>query len=187
MNENTIPTLSRNWLKGYYYTRGLVSAAWVAAAFTLGTANPTVAAFLLIAYPLWDAVANFADARQSGGLARSVVQTINVAVSAIVTIAVAFSVGYGMNTVLAIFGIWAGLSGILQLMVGVRRWKAFGAQWTMVLSGLQSAIAGGFFIKMSLDASAPAIGAIAGYAGFGAFYFLLSAVLLTLSKGRQAD
>jgi len=187
MKENMNPTLSRNWLKGYYYTRGLVSAAWVAAAFALGVANPTIAAFLLVAYPLWDAIANFADARQSGGLGRNVFQTINVAVSVIVAIAVSLTMGSGMNTVLAIFGLWAGLSGILQLMVGVRRWKAFGAQWTMVLSGLQSALAGGFFIKMALDAAPPAIGAIAGYAGFGAFYFLLSALLLTFSQRRQTD
>ena len=187
MEANIIPTLSRNWLRGYYYTRGLVSAAWVAAAFTLGQANPTIAAFLLVAYPLWDAIANFADARQSGGLARSVFQTINVAISAIVAIAVAVTIGSGMNIVLGVFGIWAGLSGILQLIVGVRRWKTFGAQWTMVLSGLQSALAGGFFIKLSLDAASPAIGAIAGYAGFGAFYFLLSAVLLTFSKRSQTD
>ena len=45
-----------------------------------------------------------------------------------------------------IFGAWAILSGLLQLGTAVRRWKRFGAQWAMVLSGGQSALAGGFFI-----------------------------------------
>lgn len=185
MNEKTSSASPRNWLKGYYYTRGLVSAAWVAAAFAL-SANPAVAAFLLVAYPLWDAAANFADARRSGGLASNVVQTVNVVVSAAVAVAVAVTIGYGMNAVFAVFGIWAGLAGILQLLVGIRRWKTFGAQWAMVLSGLQSALAGGFFIKQSFDVAVTGIGAIAGYAGFGAFYFLLSAVLLTFTRPRQA-
>jgi uncharacterized membrane protein HdeD (DUF308 family) len=90
-----------------------------------------------------------------------------------------------MNAVLSVFGIWASLAGILQLVTGVRRWKSFGAQWAMILSGAQSALAGGFFVAQSLGAATPAVTTVAPYAGFGAFYFLLSAVLLTISSRRR--
>jgi hypothetical protein len=55
----------------------------------------------------------------------------------------------------------------------------------MILSGAQSALAGAFFIKQSTGAAMPSITTIAPYAAFGAFYFLVSAIALTL-KGRKA-
>jgi uncharacterized membrane protein HdeD (DUF308 family) len=185
MNETATLT-STSWLTRYYYTRGLVAAAWVAAAFTLGKNNPSIAGALLIAYPVWDALANLVDARQSGGLGRNPTQSFNFIVSAATAIAVAIALGHSGNAVFAVFGIWAGLAGILQLVTGVRRWKSFGAQWAMILSGAQSALAGLIFFKHSHDATTPGITGIAPYAGFGAFYFLLSAVLLTISSHRRA-
>jgi len=92
-------TVSKNRLREYYYTRGAVSAAWAAAAFTLGTGNLVIAALLLIAYPLWDAAANWIDARQNGGLARNVSQTVNIVVSLAVTVAVAVAVGQNASAV----------------------------------------------------------------------------------------
>ena len=98
----------------------------------------------------------------------------------------AVALGEGMNAVLGVFGVWAGLAGILQLATAVRRWKSVGAQWAMILSGAQSALAGGFFLKQSFGAATPGITDIAPYAAFGAFYFLVSAVLLTISSRRRA-
>jgi hypothetical protein len=60
---------SEQWLKQYYFTRGAFSVLWVAAALTIGQQLSAVAAALLIAYPAWDAAANFVDAARSGGLA----------------------------------------------------------------------------------------------------------------------
>ena len=183
MTDNTTPS---GWLKHYYYIRSIVAAVWVVAAFTLGKNDPVTAAVLLVAYPAWDALANFIDARRSGGLGSNPSQTFNVIVSAVTAIAVAVALGHGMNAVFAVFGLWAGLAGVLQLVTGVRRWKAFGAQWAMILSGAQSALAGIFFFKQSFDAAVPGIAMFAPYAGFGAFYFLLSAILLTISSRRRA-
>ena len=87
--------------------------------------------------------------------------------------------------VLAVFGVWAILSGLLQLYTGVRRWRSYGAQWAMILSGAQSALAGGFMIGKSLGSMPPSILDIAPYAAFGAFYFLVSAIWLTVSAYRQ--
>ena len=90
------------------------------------------------------------------------------------------------HAVLAVFGLWAILSGLLQLYTGFRRWRSYGAQWTMILSGAQSALAGGFMIHQSLGTVPPGILDVAPYAAFGAFYFLVSAVWLTVSAYRHA-
>jgi uncharacterized membrane protein HdeD (DUF308 family) len=172
------------WLKSYYFTRAGVSVVWVAAAFTLGKSMPLVAAALLVAYPAWDSVANFIDAQRSGGLRGNASQAFNVAVSAVTAIAVAVALGQGMHAVLAVFGVWAVLSGLFQLITGVRRWKA-GGQVMMILSGAQSVLAGAFFVKQATAAAVPGITDIAPYAAFGAFYFLASAIWLTVAKMRQ--
>ncbi len=179
------PAQGNQWLKPYYFTRAIVSILWVAAAFTVGTHIPAVAAGLLVIYPAWDAVANFVDSQRNGGLKRNPTQALNVVVSALTTAAVAFALGMGMNLVLAVFGLWAALSGLFQLATGVRRWKRYGAQWAMILSGAQSALAGVFFIRQASGPGMPGITDIAPYAAFGAFYFLVSALWLTVSDARR--
>lgn len=113
MHSQTIQQPDRNaaahWLKSYYFIRAGVSVVWVAGAFILGSSMP-IAAALLLAYPAWDAVANFVDAQRSGGLKDNGSQAFNAAVSAITTIAVAIALGQGMHAVLAVFGVWAGKS-----------------------------------------------------------------------------
>ena len=172
------------WLSSYYFLRAGVSVGWVAAAFTIGNAVPPAAAALLVAYPAWDAVANVIDARRSGGLGTNPSQAFNAAASTVVAVAVAVALGWGMHAVLAVFGVWAILSGLLQLATGVRRWQA-GAQWAMVLSGAQSALAGTHFIVKANGALTPGITDIAPYAAFGAIYFLVSAVWLTVAQARK--
>jgi len=172
-------------LRNYYFARAAFSVAWVAAAFSIGGAVPTVAATLLVLYPAWDAAANWFDAARNGGLAGNRTQALNLFVSAATAIAVAASLG-SMNGVLGVFGAWAIFSGLLQLATAVRRWKSYGAQWAMILSGAQSSLAGAFFIKQSLGTSVPSILDIAPYAAFGAFYFLVSAVLLTFRRNKSA-
>lgn len=175
---------TRAALRNYYLLRAVVAAVWVIAAFTIGVANPVIGGALLILYPAWDAFANARDAMANGGLRANLPQALNVLVSAVVTIAVTVALQTDLHLVLAVFGAWAILSGVLQLTVGVGRWKSYGAQWAMVLSGAQSALAGGFFIFRSTGAELPTSATIAPYAAFGAFYFLVSAIALTV-KGRR--
>jgi hypothetical protein len=174
-----------DWLKTYYYLRFAVSAAWVALAFTLGLDAPALAAIMLIAYPAWDAVANYLDASRSGGLGRNKSQMLNFIVSIVTAVAVAATLSHGMHDVLKIFGVWASLSGLFQLITGVRRWTSYGAQWAMILSGAQSALAGVFMLKQAAGADTVGIANIAPYAAFGAFYFLISAASLTVSDARR--
>jgi len=172
---------SNGWLKSYYYLRFAVSAAWVAAAFTVAKSSPPLAAAMLVAYPAWDALANYIDARRTGGLGRNKSQLLNFAVSIVATIAVAIALGHSMNAVLSVYGVWAVVSGVFQLLTAARRWKTNGAQWPMILSGAQSALAGLFFVKMAGGTEIIGIADVAPYAAFGAFYFLVSALWLSVS------
>lgn len=177
------PRTNDGWLKTYYFGRAAVSAAWVFLAFS-AIHSPTLAAVLFVFYPLWDALANLADSVRSGGFARNQTQLFNAAVSVAVALAV-FVALPDMHLVLAVFGVWAILSGLLQLGTGLRRRKLHGAQWAMMLSGAQSALAGAAFIFQAQAPAEPTIATVAGYAGFGAFYFLVSALSLTISGWRQ--
>lgn len=183
--NNVADESSTNWLKTYYFTRFAFSAVWVALAFSVARNAPALAAVMLVIYPAWDAAANFVDAQRSGGLGRNPSQMLNFVVSIITAVAVVIAVGHSMNNVLFVFGIWASFSGIFQLVTGVRRWKSYGAQWAMILSGAQSALAGIFMVKLAGGAEPLGIGNIAPYAAFGAFYFLVSAVSLTISQARR--
>ncbi|MGV2101037.1 DUF308 domain-containing protein [Rhizobium sp. 21-4511-3d] len=173
-----------SWLRSYYYARAAFSVVWVGAAI-LAAGQPAIAALLLVIYPAWDALANLIDARANGGLVANRSQSLNIATSTIMTIVVIVAVMKDSYAVLAVFGVWAILSGLLQLYTGVRRWRSYGAQWAMILSGAQSALAGGFMIGKSLGSMPPSILDIAPYAAFGAFYFLVSAIWLTVSAYRQ--
>jgi uncharacterized membrane protein HdeD (DUF308 family) len=172
------------WLKQYYFIRAAFSVAWVVAAFSVG-ASSLIAGVLLVLYPAWDAAANFVDALRSGGMNQNRTQALNVLVSLATTVAVLLALQVSMNWVLGVFGAWAILSGLLQLGTAIRRWRSLGAQWAMVLSGGQSALAGGFFIFQATTPMSPTIANVAGYAAVGAIYFLVSAVWLTVTEWRR--
>ncbi|WP_019565599.1 hypothetical protein [Agrobacterium sp. 10MFCol1.1] len=179
------PRGNDQWLKQYYFTRAAFSVLWVAAALTAGRHSFAVAAALLIIYPAWDAIANVIDAARSGGLAANRSQAINVAASSIMTIAVILALTMNMNWVLGAFGLWAIFSGLLQLGTAVRRWKTSGGQWAMILSGGQSSLVGALFIFQAQMPKEPSISTVAGYAAVGAFYFLVSAIWLSIALSRR--
>ena len=138
--NTTSPIEQESWLQRYYSVRAGFSALWLIAALTIGKSSAAASALLLIGYPAWDALANLIDGKRSGGLARNRTQLINVLVSLAVALALAVSLP-DMHRVLVVFGAWAILSGLLQLGTALRRWKSHGAQWAMILSGAQSALA----------------------------------------------
>lgn len=174
------------WLKRYYFARAGFSIVWVAAAYALADSATAIVAALLLIYPAWDAIANLVDAQRNGGFRRNPTQAFNMAVSTVTTIAVAIALTMSMNAVLGVFGVWASATGLLQLATAIRRRKSSG-QWPMMLSGIQSTAAGASFIAKAAAATAPQITAIAPYAAFGAFYFLASAIWLTIVDARRAS
>jgi uncharacterized membrane protein HdeD (DUF308 family) len=185
IDETRSLTGDKAWLTRYYFTRAAFSLVWVGAVFSLADSRTAVVAALLLIYPAWDAVANNVDAQRNGGFRRNPTQVFNAAVSMVTTLAVGVALTQSMNAVLAVFGVWAAFSGLLQLATGARRWKGFGGQWPMILSGVQSTAAGGMFLVEANAAAVPQIATIAPYAAFGAFYFLISAVWLSVSEARR--
>lgn len=176
-------TSDSDWLKRYYVRRALFSALWVALALTVGRAYPPLGIGLIVAYPAWDSLANYLDAKRNGGLRVNPTQMLNFAASAIVTLAVAIAAARDFHLAIAVIGIWATLSGILQLSTAVRRWRGSGAQWPMILSGAQSALAGAFFVTKAADTAARlSVADVAPYAAFGAIYFATSAAILSLKR-----
>ena len=178
-----------NTLRNFYFLRAGVAFAWAALAVLLGSAPAAIVGALLVLYPAWDAAANWVDANASGGLQANRTQRINVWASGFTALAVCLALTAGMNAVLGVFGAWAIASGLMQLGTALRRWKSQGGQWVMVLSGAQSALAGGFFIAQAQKADVPSIVNVAGYAGVGALYFLISGIWLSVSlsrRGKQA-
>lgn len=151
----------------------------------VGGSMPPLAAVMLVAYPAWDAIANFLDSNRSGGLGQNKSQMLNIVVSIVTAAAIASTLEYGMHDVLKVFGIWASLSGLFQLATGVKRRKFYGAQWAMILSGAQSVLAGVFMLKQASGPQLVRITDIAPYAAFGAFYFLVLAVSLTIREARR--
>jgi hypothetical protein len=184
-NTNQSPLQRAAWLRKLYFIRAAFSLAWVALAFTIAKGSPVVASGLLIVYPAWDCLANLLDARMTGGTKANPTQVVNAWISALVAVAVTVSLVLELQIILVIFGGWAIVSGLLQLATAIRRRKGNRGQWVMMLSGAQSALAGGFFVAQQGSAM-PIVQTLGGYAAVGAIYFLISGlvILFRQSKGR---
>ncbi|SES43054.1 hypothetical protein SAMN04487983_105326 [Streptomyces sp. yr375] len=99
------------------------------------------------------------------------------------TIGMAGAVLSTIATVLLVFGIRALLSGALQFLVAMRRRRAVGAQWPMIISGAQSTVAGVTIAAMSASETS-GLSTVAGYSAVGAFWFLASVIALAY-RGRK--
>lgn len=165
-------------LRTLYFTRAAFSILWVVGVAALAKTNVTIATILFIIYPAWDALATFFDIRANPPAANKTPQYVNIVISISTTVAVIIALQKGIPEALIVFGAWAFLTGLIQLILGLRRRKQLGAQWPMIISGGQSMLAGISFVVMA-HAPNQGITTLAGYAAFGAFYFLLSAFRLT--------
>lgn len=178
MSSNATPAPSV--LRNLYLVRTAFQLAWAVSIAVTARTQPAIAATLFLLYPLWDVACTLYDLQQSRpiGSARTT-QQINV------LLGLAAAAGIGATAfqhpvyAVAVFGAWALGAGLLQLAAGlVRRKEGLGGQWAMILSGAQSSAAGVAFVLGGL-ANKRHIGDVAGYATFGAVYFLISAILLT--------
>jgi uncharacterized membrane protein HdeD (DUF308 family) len=178
-------------LRRLYLIRAVFSIVWVALIFATTSSlvsadKPSaIAAVLLVVYPLWDAVATLLERRLTGASAVDRIRTINVILGIVATVAMIVAVFTTIGSALLVFGIWALLSGALQLTVAIRRRRALGAQWPMIISGGLSVVAGASFAIMSASSSSGLSG-IAGYSAFGAFWFVVAFVALTVRSRRAA-
>jgi uncharacterized membrane protein HdeD (DUF308 family) len=171
-------------LRKLYLIRAIFSVVWVVLIALFAKTSMGIATFLLIIYPAWDVVGTFLDIRANHNSTRKTPQYVNIVISGITTVAVGLALQKGVPEALIVFGIWAIGTGLIQLILGLRRRKLLGGQWPMIISGAQSMLGGSSFIILAHDPT-KGITSLAGYAAFGAFYYLLAAFRLS-RKVKQA-
>jgi uncharacterized membrane protein YhaH (DUF805 family) len=183
---------TRSSLRSLYLIRIAFSVTWVVLVFATcrslksADAPRVIAAALLVAYPLWDAIATVLELRLTGnGGALDRVRVGNAALSAVAAAAMVIAVFSTIKATLIVFGVWALVSGAIQLTLAIRRRRTVGAQWPMMLSGGISVLAGINFAGTSGSASS-GLSNVAGYSAFGAFWFLVAAIALRGSPTTDA-
>jgi uncharacterized membrane protein HdeD (DUF308 family) len=179
--SNTIETAKS--LCKLYFTRAAFSVFWVILVACFAKTSMGTAGILLIIYPAWDVLCTIADIRINRGSSSKAPQYANTVISIITTIAVSFALHKGVPETLMVFGAWAIGTGLIQLVLGLRRRKLLGGQWPMIISGGQSMIGGTSFIILAHDPT-KGISSLACYAAFGAFYYLLAAYRLYKQENR---
>ncbi|MFI8074119.1 DUF308 domain-containing protein [Streptomyces sp. NPDC086033] len=188
-SSTTTTTTTPSGLRSLYLIRATFSLVWVALVATTSasltsTDKPTaIAAVLLVIYPLWDVIATLLERRMAGTGSMDHVGTTNMALGLAATAGMIIAVFSTIGTALLVFGIWALLSGAIQLVVAIRRRRTVGAQWPMVISGGLSVLAGASFAAKSASATS-GLSAIAGYSAFGAFWFFVSVITLSIRSRR---
>jgi hypothetical protein len=161
-----------------YFVRFVFAAAWVGAFAAIGSKIDAGSVTLLILYPAFDVAAAIFDARST----RDPALYLNIAISAAAAIGLAVAAAGDIPAVLRTWGVWAIVAGLVQLFVALKRRRALGGQWAMILSGGISVIAGGGFLGQA--GSATSLTVCAGYAALGGLFFLISAVRL-VRRGNQ--
>ncbi|WP_248963305.1 hypothetical protein [Sphaerisporangium perillae] len=162
-------------LRRLYFVRFAFAIVWAAVMLTMAQKlSPVVVTALLVLYPLFDVGAALVDAKVSRRTGSPALLYVNVAVS--LATAVALASVSGIPAVLRVWGTWAVVAGLVQLIVAVPRRK-MGGQWPMIISGGISVLAGASFIA-SASADKPALAGAIGYAIPGGIFFLVSALRL---------
>jgi hypothetical protein len=184
----TISLGSTRSLRNLYFVRTAFQVVWAASVITTAMQQPQVAAILFLLYPLWDVACTIYDLNtfsRSGGARTS--QIINALLGVSAAFAIGLTVSHRPTYAVAAFGAWAFGAGLLQLVVGlIRRSQQEGGQWAMILSGVQSTLAGIAFILGGLWDKRH-IKDVGGYAIFGALYFLIAGILLTRKLSQPAN
>ncbi|UGT42353.1 DUF308 domain-containing protein [Nocardia yamanashiensis] len=172
-------TSERSSLVRLYLIRGLVALGWAAAFAAAHDPLDAVALTLLVIYPLIDAVSCAIDyvAVPDGSERR--ITALNGILSTVAAVAVGVGgTAGGVPAVLAVFGVWASLSGATQLAVGIyRRGPVFGKQWPTLISGGLSFLVGVTYVAQATGA-APSLAVLAVYATGGGVFFVVQAALL---------
>ncbi|MFJ4783809.1 hypothetical protein [Streptomyces sp. NPDC088794] len=169
-------------LRRLYVIRFVFAAAWAVLLLLSGSDLTVAARVLLFVYPAFDVAAAVVDARsaRTDGPVKGLY--VNIAVSSLAAVGVAVAGASGVADVLRVWGTWAVVSGLIQLLVGVAR-RPMGGQWAMIVSGGISVLAGASFIR-GASQDDPSLTSLAGYATLGGIFFLVSAFRLTRSTRR---
>ncbi|MDA3643535.1 hypothetical protein LZ318_08620 [Saccharopolyspora indica] len=173
-------------LRRLYFIRFAFAVVWAGLLFaTSTTAGPALTALVVI-YPLFDAAAVLWQLRSPHRAPGTrAAEWVNVAVSAIVAIALGVASTVSVPAALGVWGAWAVGSGIPQLLAAVRQRRS-GGQVPQILSGGISVLAGVSFLAQAFQGNGNIAG-VAGYATLGGLFFLVSAIRLSVVLRKQRD
>jgi uncharacterized membrane protein HdeD (DUF308 family) len=159
-------------LRRLYFVRFGFAVVWAGLLALTSSHLGLAAGLLLVLYPLFDAAAAVVD----GHTSRVKALRLNIAVSSLAALGLALAATSGIPAALRVWGAWAILAGLLQLVVALRR-RGLGGQWPMIVSGGLSIVVGTSFIAMAGQHD-PSLTGLAGYALLGGVFFLVSAIRL---------
>ena len=163
-------------LRNLYFVRFAFAIVWAGLMFVVGSSIGPLSAALIVLYPLFDVAAAIVDARSSRAGRSALGLYVNIAISSLTAIGLVVAVMSGVPAVLRVWGVWAVVAGIVQLVVALTR-RELGGQWAMIASGGISVLAGiSFFLQAAAEGQT--LGAVAGYAVLGGIFFLVSALRL---------
>jgi uncharacterized membrane protein HdeD (DUF308 family) len=163
-------------LRRLYFVRFGFALIWAVVLFLTASSIGPVSATLLVIYPLFDMSAAIVDVRSSRASRSAPGLYVNIAISVIAAVGLVFAVTSGIPAVLRVWGAWAVVAGLVQLIVALRR-RTLAGQWPMIVSGTISILAGiSFFLQAT--ASHASLNNLAGYALLGGIFFLVSALRL---------
>ena len=170
-------------LRQLYLVRSGFALVWAILLFLTAANGSPLTAVLLVLYPVFDVAAAVVDVRsQRVGASRGAVGlVVNITVSTLAALGLAVALTSGIPAVLRVWGAWALLAGVLQLVVAVGR-RRLGGQWALIISGALSMVAGTTFVVQSFAPGASVV-AVAGYALLGGVFFLVSALRLGRAAG----
>ncbi|GIE81790.1 membrane protein [Actinoplanes philippinensis] len=163
-------------LRRLYFIRFAFAIVWAVVAMTTAKEINPLTVTLFVLYPLFDVGAAVYDLRTSRTATKPALLYVNILVSLLTAIGLGAAAASGIPAMLRVWGLWAIVAGLVQLIVAIPRRK-LGGQWSMILSGGISVLAGGSFIA-GASAADPALTNAAGYAVPGAVFFLISAIRL---------
>lgn len=186
MTETTAPapTLG-SALRRLYFIRFAFAIVWAGVLIATGAAQGPLLTVLVVIYPLVDAAAVAWQLRSEGkGASPRIAEVLNIVLSVAAAIGLGIASTTSVSAVLAVWGAWAILSGITQLVTALLRRRA-GGQIPLVVSGAISVLAGGSFLFSGLQGGSGAVG-IGGYAVLGGIFFLIAAIRLSIVLRRNA-
>jgi uncharacterized membrane protein HdeD (DUF308 family) len=163
-------------LRRLYFVRFAFAIVWAALLFATKAQLGPLGITLVTIYPLFDAAAAVVDSRSSRATGSARGLYVNIAISLLATVGMVIASTSGVPAVLRVWGAWAIVAGLVQLIVAVGR-RRMGGQWPMILSGGISVLAGGSFI-LGAAAPDPVLTNVAGSAVLVGIFFLVSAIRL---------
>jgi uncharacterized membrane protein HdeD (DUF308 family) len=169
-------------MRNLYFVRAAFALVWALGLLYLVT-MPALVIPLLVLYPAFDAGSSLYDAYVHRASKNTLAQTTNFVISFLTVIAVLVVSLMGVPAILRVFGVWAILTGAIELVTAIRRWKELRGQAVLVFGGAVSIIGGSSFIVLAGQPTS-GLSSLAGYALMGSWQFLFSALRL-IKQARQ--